>query len=65
MGYVSYTSVKLIKEKGNEGESSSNQTSKAINSTVNQSTNKHKIIKQQEVSNITEINCSDTYFKRK
>lgn len=65
MGYTSYTSVKLIKEKGNEGESSSTQTSKAINSTVNQSTNKHKIIKQQGVSNITEINCSDTYFKRK
>ena len=54
MEYTNYTSVKLIKEKGNKGESNSNQTSKATNS-----------IKQQEVSNITEINCSDTYFKRK
>lgn len=47
MEYTNYTSVKLIKEKGNEGESNSNQTSKATNSTVNQLNSKKFLILQK------------------
>ena len=50
MEYTNYTSVKLIKEKGNEGESNSNQTSKATNSTVNQLNSKKFLILQKLIA---------------